>query len=350
MSKDILVVDNLNMHYETLEGKVMAVNNVTFSVKEGESFGLVGESGCGKSSVAATLLQLQSDNAVISSGSIKLDDQELIGMTESDLRIWLAKQTRGPVGHVGAADVFAGPDAIKAKLAEEVATGRNLVIMDALRDDDLRAIGTALSDAVLITGGSGVALGLPDNFRRSGAMGKTSHSWQGQAGTCAILCGSCSAATRRQIEVHKQTQPSLVLDVTSIIDGQFRVSDAQAWVEACWQDNADSLPLIYSSADPEEVQKTQQMFGTDVAAAALEGFFGALAATLVDTGIGRLIAAGGETSGAVVEHLDIDQLEIGPEIDPGVPALRASPSLTLALKSGNFGAEDFFAKAARQLG
>ncbi len=86
MSKDILVVDNLNMHYETLEGKVMAVNNVTFSVKEGESFGLVGESGCGKSSVASTLLQLQSDNAVISSGSVKLDEKELVGMTESELR------------------------------------------------------------------------------------------------------------------------------------------------------------------------------------------------------------------------------------------------------------------------
>ena len=86
MSKDILVVDNLNMHYETLEGKVVAVNNVTFSVKEGESFGLVGESGCGKSSVASTLLQLQSDNAVISSGSIKLDEKELVGMTESELR------------------------------------------------------------------------------------------------------------------------------------------------------------------------------------------------------------------------------------------------------------------------
>ena len=86
MSKDILVVDNLNMHYETLEGNVMAVNNVTFSVKEGESFGLVGESGCGKSSVASTLLQLQSDNAVISSGSIKLDEKELVGMTESELR------------------------------------------------------------------------------------------------------------------------------------------------------------------------------------------------------------------------------------------------------------------------
>ena len=86
MSRDILVVDKLNMHYETLEGNVMAVSNVTFSVKEGESFGLVGESGCGKSSVASTLLQLQSDNAVISSGSIKLDNQELVGMSESGLR------------------------------------------------------------------------------------------------------------------------------------------------------------------------------------------------------------------------------------------------------------------------
>jgi peptide/nickel transport system ATP-binding protein len=84
--KDILVVDNLNMHYETLEGNVMAVNNVSFTVKEGESFGLVGESGCGKSSVASTLLQLQSDNAVISSGSILLENQELVGMSESELR------------------------------------------------------------------------------------------------------------------------------------------------------------------------------------------------------------------------------------------------------------------------
>jgi peptide/nickel transport system ATP-binding protein len=86
MSKNILEVDNLNMHYETLEGNVMAVNNVTFSVKEGESFGLVGESGCGKSSVASTLLQLQSDNAVISSGSIKLDGKEIVGLTENELR------------------------------------------------------------------------------------------------------------------------------------------------------------------------------------------------------------------------------------------------------------------------
>mgnify|MGYP001231927507 FL=1 len=86
MSKDILVVKDLNMHYETLAGNVSAVKNVSFSVKEGESFGLVGESGCGKTSVAMSLLQLQADNAKISSGSISLDGIEMVGMSESELR------------------------------------------------------------------------------------------------------------------------------------------------------------------------------------------------------------------------------------------------------------------------
>ncbi len=86
MSRDVLVVKDLNMHYETLAGNVSAVKNVSFSVKEGESFGLVGESGCGKTSVAMSLLQLQADNAKISSGSISLDGIEMVGMSESELR------------------------------------------------------------------------------------------------------------------------------------------------------------------------------------------------------------------------------------------------------------------------
>ena len=86
MSKEVLVVKDLNMHYETLSGDVSAVKNVSFTVKEGESFGLVGESGCGKTSVAMTLLQLQPDNSVITEGSIKVDGKELIGLSENDLR------------------------------------------------------------------------------------------------------------------------------------------------------------------------------------------------------------------------------------------------------------------------
>ena len=86
MSKTLLEVKNLSMHYDTLEGNVDAVKNISFTVNSGESFGLVGESGCGKTSVAMTLLQLQPENSVITQGSIKLDGKELIGLSENDLR------------------------------------------------------------------------------------------------------------------------------------------------------------------------------------------------------------------------------------------------------------------------
>jgi len=84
--ESLLEVKNLSMHYDTLDGNVDAVKDISFSVKSGESFGLVGESGCGKTSVAMTLLQLQPDNSVITEGSIKLDGKELIGLSENDLR------------------------------------------------------------------------------------------------------------------------------------------------------------------------------------------------------------------------------------------------------------------------
>ncbi len=86
MSKTVLKVDKLNMHYETLAGNVSAVRDVSFELKEGQSFGLVGESGCGKTSVAMSLLQLQADNAKISSGSIKLDGDEIVTKSEKELR------------------------------------------------------------------------------------------------------------------------------------------------------------------------------------------------------------------------------------------------------------------------
>ena len=82
----ILEVTNLSMHYETISGNVDAVKNISFNVNQGESFGLVGESGCGKTSVAMTLLQLQPENGKISEGSIKFDSNEMIGLSENELR------------------------------------------------------------------------------------------------------------------------------------------------------------------------------------------------------------------------------------------------------------------------
>ncbi len=73
---------------------------------------------------------------------------------------------------------------------------------------------------------------------------------------------------------------------------------------------------------------------------------------LVDSGVTRLVVGGGETSGAVVSALRPSAMRVGPEIDPGVPALAADQPrpLRLALKSGNFGATDFYSRALAALG
>jgi uncharacterized protein YgbK (DUF1537 family) len=261
-------------------------------------------------------------------------------MTDPDIRRWMAKQTVFEVGHVGAADVFAGPDQIANALAAQHADGKRHVVVDAIRDEDLRAIGRAAKDLPLITGGSGVALGLPANF---GCQARTA-DWAGQDGPAIALSGSCSVATRAQVDRHLGAFPSREITAEDVIENGLSPDEIADWMLA-----SDALPLAYSSADPGTVAGVQAKYGRDVASKALETFFGQVAVAAVAKGATRVITAGGETSGAIVEALGLDTLAIGPEIDPGVPALRASDALVVALKSGNFGAEDFFEKAARLL-
>jgi len=270
-----------------------------------------------------------------------MQDHPLNPMTDPDIRRWLALQTRCAIGHVAAPDVAAGVDAVKARLGEQKAAGNRLIVVDALSDDDLMTIGAAAADLPLITGGSGVAMGLPANFRQSGAIGHDSLHWKGEAGRCVALSGSCSNATRAQLSQHGKTNPMLEVLAADVITGATTPESVGTWLL-----EQPGIPVAYSSADPAAVEAVQERFGRDVASQALESFFSEVARQLVAGGINRLIVAGGETSGAVVEGLGISAMEIGPEIDPGVPAMRAGGDLVIALKSGNFGAPDFFQKAA----
>jgi uncharacterized protein YgbK (DUF1537 family) len=267
-----------------------------------------------------------------------MQNHPLTPMVDADIRRWLAPQTRHSVGHVGAMDVFAGPDRIAEALAAQHGAGHRLIVVDAIRDADLMAIGAAARGLPLITGGSGVALGLPANFGCTPAP----VPWRGQAGRAAILSGSCSTATRAQVAHHAAHHPAREILAEDVIEGRLTAAEIAAWILA-----QTGLPLAYSSADPVEVARVQGRFGSETAATAIEAFFAEVARRLVAGGITRLITAGGETSGAVVEGLGLSALEIGPEIDPGVPALRANSDLVVALKSGNFGTVDFFEKADR---
>ncbi len=276
-----------------------------------------------------------------------LERHPLTPMTDPNLVRWLGRQTRGAVGLVTLDTVAAGADAVRAVL---MAQGRRLVICDAVRDEDLRVLGQAMvgGGMPLAVCGAGLAIGLPALL---GAGGHAS-DWTPVTGPAVALSGSCSAATRAQIAAHEaEGHPLRRIDVDALIardDASAVAAELADW--ACAQ---GGVPLLATSGDPSVVAAIQGRPGAAASAAAVEGLFAALATALADRGIVRIISAGGETSGAVVATLEARVLEIGPMIDPGVPAvavLRHGKRLGLALKSGNFGAPDFFAKAARIIG
>jgi uncharacterized protein YgbK (DUF1537 family) len=274
-----------------------------------------------------------------------MEHHPLNPMTDADIRRWLARQIDMSVGHVGFAEVRKGAAAIAEALTRADAEGARLIVVDALSDADLMEIGAALDGAPLVTGGSGIAMGLPENFRRQGLLSGEGSAWQGVEGRCVVLSGSCSTATRGQVARHRTDGlPVFEIAADDAVAGRL---DSQAIAD--WALAQTARPLVFSSADPEEVRRAQQTHGRETVAAAIETLFAAIARALVAGGVGRLIVAGGETSGAVVEGLDLTSLEVGPEIAPGAPALRAVPAggrpVALALKSGNFGGVDFFAEA-----
>ena len=278
-----------------------------------------------------------------------MENHPLNPMTDANLVRVLQRQTPNKVGLVDYTTVHRGAAAIRARFDDLRMGGIRHAIVDATSDQDLMEIGDAASDLALITGGSGIALGLPENFRRQGFLvDRYTPALPGIKGRAAVIAGSCSKMTRTQIAHTAKLWPSFNVDPRAIADGKDVAGEVLNWAGS----QPDSTPvMIYSSADPDVVSGIQEAFGRDRAGAMVEETMGLVARGLLEMGVNRLVVAGGETSGAVVKALDVKALRIGPEIDPGVPwteAIGGKP-LALALKSGNFGAEDFFEKSLGML-
>lgn len=270
----------------------------------------------------------------------------LTPMTDSDIRRWLRAQSSRPVGFVPWTTVSKGGAELRAALAKCAADGETLVIVDALTDADLLAIAEACAEAPLITGGSGIAIGLPRNFHRAGLVEMAQKTFRPVPGREAILAGSCSQATLAQIAEHERAHPVLRLPVVEIVEGGVTATDVIDFIER----NEGRAPLVSTSQPPGDVRALQARFGTEVVAHAIDRLFAEAATALVSGGLRRLVVAGGETSGAVASALGVESLDIGPEIAPGVPAVSTQNGrLALALKSGNFGQVDFFARALATL-
>lgn len=283
--------------------------------------------------------------------SSPMKDHPLTPMRDSNLVGVMQRQTKLPVGLIDYADVRGGAERIDAAVLKAKGDGKRFLVIDAIADHHLMAIGKAAADHKLITGGSGVAMGLADNYEAAGLLTKTAADapMSAKPGRAAILSGSCSAATRGQIAAAiAEGIPTMRLDALDVASESVT---ADAFIEFAKQQSADKPVLIYSSDDPDVIAAVQKALGRERAGSIVEQAMAKIARGLVAAGFTRLIVAGGETSGAVVAGLDVNAIEIGPEIDPGVPWTKSldDRELVLALKSGNFGGERFFIDAWNKL-
>ena len=272
-----------------------------------------------------------------------MKDHPLNPMRDSDLRRVLARQSSEPVGLVELATVAAGADAVTAKLAELAAKGDGAAIVDAVFEGDLETVGRAALGQRLSVGASGLGLGLARALAPAGErVGAKPFATIG--GPSACLSGSCSAQTLRQVAAAEAIMPVLRIDAAAVLAGPEAVADALAWAR---EKLGDGPVLIASTAAPESVSALQKSSGGIEVGRAVEQAFADIAAGLIAAGVHRLVVAGGETSGAVVDRLGLTAFELGPEIAPGVPVLKtiAGEDMRLALKSGNFGGVDFFRDA-----
>ena len=236
----------------------------------------------------------------------------------------------------------------------------NYLVLDAVKNEHLATYGGALANFTLITGGSGLALNLSQEFVQLGGVKSNAKDIVKAIDAPAIvLSGSCSAMTQVQVKNYAKHHPTYQLDVSKLAKPEKNtdemmtniVNDTVNEIMAWLIPNIEQAPLISATASPEQVLINQQLLGKELAAKMVEDIFSAVAIESVKLNVRNIIVAGGETSGAVVNALAIDEFIIGDTITPGVPMVQtlAKQPLNLALKSGNFGDENFFINAVEKL-
>lgn len=255
----------------------------------------------------------------------------LTPMTDSSLVRVLGRQTPRDVSLLPHELVRQGDSAVRAEVERLAAAGVRHALADAITDDDLRALVTAAEDLALLVGGAGMVRLLGARLTahpRSDARDRAAPSAL-PAGPTLILAGSLSARTREQVEVATSHFPAYRLGANG--------DQAVAWLDAHLGNGA---VMVHSWAPPGERDARR---ATDI-----EAMLASVARHAVQRGVRRLVVAGGETAGAVVDALGIHRVEVVGEADRGVPWLIADgdPPLALLLKSGNFGQPDLFVRAA----
>lgn len=282
-----------------------------------------------------------------------MQDHPLTPMTDANLVRVLGRQCKRVVGLLRYDVLSQGEAATRSRIAHLRSEGVGVAIADALHDDDLRTLAAACAELPLVTAGSGLAIGMPAVFAARGLLELADEHEAAPlprvAGPAVVLSGSCSQATLSQVAAFASQHPAFRVDPTGGNHVDRTIADAIRFAREAQE--RGEVPLIYASAPPDAVRAAQQAHGREGAGQWVERVLAACASGLRDAGTRRFVIAGGETSGAVVGALGIDQLRIGPQIAPGVPwteSIGPEP-MAIALKSGNFGGENFFEDALHML-
>ncbi len=279
-----------------------------------------------------------------------MEKHPLTPMIDHNLVRWLDFQTKHNVGLIDYDTINNGVKSVEDKVNNLKIKGYKYAIVDTINNSNFDTICNGVKDLRFLTGGSGIALGLPKFYKKEGLLSDEEFQIPENSTNAVILSGSCSSATLNQIEVYKKENPSYFISADEVMNNEDLIDDVVKWIK----NNETLTPLIYSSADQKIVKEKQTQYGQEILANKIESFFEKLSNKLLNHTFGIFISAGGETSGAVVNGLGIQEFKIGQEISHGVPALWSPNSncnkpVSLTLKSGNFGQIDFFKRALKIL-
>ena len=279
-----------------------------------------------------------------------MKNHPLTPMQDANLVNVMQAQCNKRVGLIDYRCVAKGSEAIEQRIIELKTQGFSIAVVDALSNEDLLRLGPALKPMPLVTAGSGVAIGLPGNWGIQPAA--DSARLPAAQGLQAIISGSCSVATQGQV-AHFVQHGGHAYQLDPLAWSEHAPAAEIATHVLAWATPllGKGPVLVYSTADAEQVKSVQQKRGTQQAGEHTEQVLAMVARGLVKLGVGQLVVAGGETSGACVQALGVTLMSIGAQIDPGVPwchspcSFSSHGGLHLTLKSGNFGSTDFFSKA-----
>ncbi len=267
-------------------------------------------------------------------------------MTDSHLGRLMAAQSRGETGLVTFEAVEVGAEAVAARLDALRTRGVRYAVLDALGSHHLDALAKAVCELPLVTGGSGLAASIARTWTGRVSPEEAAAAGRPSGGPAVVLSGSCSEMTRSQVAAYSEKAPSAALDAERCLDDPAYAEKLAGWVRRSQSGQSRQsgrwAPLVYATTDPSTLHGIHERFGSR-AGEAVERTFATVARLLAETGTRRFVVAGGETSGAVVQALDVRGFHVGPQIAPGVPWVRSiEKPYSMALKSGNFGHERFF--------